>query len=47
MTIFPRISTTTLGYHKNAPRVWLEGQHLGDAGFKPANRIRIEFKKHT
>jgi len=45
MTIFPRISTTTLGYHKNAPRVWLEGQHLGDAGFKPANRIQIEFKK--
>ena len=45
MTIFPRISTTTLGYHKNAPRVWVEGKHLDDAGFKPANRIQIEFKK--
>src|SRR5215216_2445769 len=39
MTTFPRISTTTIGRNKDAPRVWLEGR------FQPANRIQVEFKK--
>lgn len=43
MTIFPRISTTTIGHNKDAPRVWLEGQYLTHAGFAPANRIQVEF----
>src|ERR1043165_514584 len=45
MTIFPRISTTTIGRHKDAPRVWLEGRYLLDAGFEPTNRIQVEFTK--
>src|SRR5215216_3529245 len=45
MTTFPRISTTTIGRHKDAPRVWLEGRYLLDAGFEPTNRIEVEFKK--
>ena len=45
MTTFPRISTTTIGRHKDAPRVWLEGRYLLDAGFEPSNRIEVEFKK--
>ncbi len=45
MTIFPRISTTTIGRNKDAPRVWLEGRYLLDAGFEPTNRIQVEFKK--
>lgn len=45
MTTFPRISTTTIGRNKDAPRVWLEGPYLLDAGFEPANRIEVEFKK--
>jgi DNA (cytosine-5)-methyltransferase 1 len=45
MTTFPRISTTTIGRHKDAPRVWLEGRYLLDAGFEPTNRIQVEFTK--
>lgn len=45
MTTFPRISTTTIGRHKDAPRVWLEGRYLLDAGFEPTNRIEVEFQK--
>jgi DNA (cytosine-5)-methyltransferase 1 len=45
MTTFPRISTTTIGRHKDAPRVWLEGRYLLDAGFEPTNRIEVEFTK--
>lgn len=45
MKTFPRISTTTIGRHKDAPRVWLEGRYLLDAGFEPSNRIEVEFKK--
>ena len=45
MTTFPRISTTTIGRNKDAPRVWLEGRYLLDAGFEPTNRIQVEFKK--
>jgi DNA (cytosine-5)-methyltransferase 1 len=45
MTSFPRISTTTIGRHKDAPRVWLEGRYLLDAGFEPTNRIQVEFTK--
>jgi DNA (cytosine-5)-methyltransferase 1 len=45
MTTFPRISTTTIGRNKDAPRVWLEGRYLLDAGFEPTNRIEVEFKK--
>lgn len=43
MTAFPRLSTTTLGQHNNAPRVWLEGTYLLDAGFTPARRVEVEF----
>ena len=45
MTTFPRISTTTIGHHKDAPRVWLEGRYLFDAGFEPSTRIAVEIKK--
>jgi len=45
MTTFPRISTTTIGRNKDAPRVWLEGRYLLHAGFEPTNRIQVEFKK--
>lgn len=45
MNTFPRISTTTIGNNKDAPRVWLEGQYLLQAGFAPANRIQVEFTK--
>jgi DNA (cytosine-5)-methyltransferase 1 len=45
MTTLPRISTTTIGRHKDAPRVWLEGRYLLDAGFEPTNRIQVEFTK--
>lgn len=45
MNVFPRISTTTIGNNKDAPRVWLEGQYLLQAGFAPANRIQVEFTK--
>jgi DNA (cytosine-5)-methyltransferase 1 len=45
MTSFPRISTTTIGRNKDAPRVWLEGRYLLDAGFEPTNRIQVHFKK--
>lgn len=38
MNTFSRISTTTIGNNKDAPRVWLEGQYLLKAGFAPANR---------
>jgi DNA (cytosine-5)-methyltransferase 1 len=45
MTTFPRISTTTIGRHKDAPRVWIEGRYLFDAGFQPSTRIAVEVKK--
>ncbi len=45
MTTFPRISTTTIGRNKDAPRVSLEGRYLLHAGFEPTNRIQVEFKK--
>jgi len=45
MTTFPRISTTTIGRHKDAPRVWIEGRYLSDAGFQPSTRIAVEVKK--
>jgi len=34
-----------MGRHKDAPRVWLEGGYLLDAGFEPTNRIQVEFTK--
>lgn len=40
---FPRYSTTTIGQNKNAPRVWLEGKYLLNAGFTPAKNIEVEF----
>ena len=40
---FPRYSTTTIGQNKNAPRVWLEGKYLLNAGFMPAKNIEVEF----
>jgi hypothetical protein len=43
MTTFPRISTTALAQHKNAPRIWLEGKYLQDAGFVPGCHIQVEF----
>jgi DNA (cytosine-5)-methyltransferase 1 len=43
MTTFPRLSTTAIGQNKNAPRVWLEGQYLRDAGFNPGCHIQVEF----
>lgn len=43
MTTFPRLSTAAIGQNKNAPRVWLEGQYLRDAGFAPGCHIQIEF----
>lgn len=43
MTTFPRVSTTAIGHNKNAPRVWLEGQYLRDAGFVPGCHIQVEF----
>lgn len=45
MSAFPRLSTTKIGHHKNAPRVWLEGTYLLRAGFIPAHRIQIHFSK--
>jgi len=43
MTTFPRLSTAAIGQNKNAPRVWLEGQYLRDAGFAPGCHIQVEF----
>ena len=43
MTTFPRFSTTAIGQNKNAPRVWLEGHYLRDAGFTPGCHIVVEF----
>jgi DNA (cytosine-5)-methyltransferase 1 len=43
MTTFPRFSTTAIGQNKNAPRVWLEGRYLRDAGFVPGCHIAVEF----
>jgi DNA (cytosine-5)-methyltransferase 1 len=43
MTTFPRFSTTAIGQNKNAPRVWLEGRYLHDAGFAPGCHISVEF----
>src|SRR6185369_10926432 len=45
MNTFPRISTTTIGQNKDAPRVWLQGKYLAHAGFAPATRIEVEFTK--
>lgn len=44
MSTFQRISTTTIGKNKNAPRVWLEGLYLLRAGFAPAKSVLVEFK---
>lgn len=46
MTAFPRISTTKVGSNKDAPRVWLEGRYLLDAGFAPSTRVEIEFSEN-
>jgi DNA (cytosine-5)-methyltransferase 1 len=43
MSAFPRISTTSIGQNKNAPRVWIEGRYLLKAGFVPAKTIQVEF----
>lgn len=43
MTTFPRLSTTALGQHNKAPRIWLEGKYLRDAGFAPGCHIQVEF----
>ena len=43
MSAFPRISTTSVGKNKNAPRVWIEGRYLLKAGFVPAKTIQVEF----
>lgn len=43
MSAFPRISTTSIGQNKNAPRVWIEGRYLLKAGFVPATHIQVEF----
>jgi len=43
MSAFPRLTTTKIGQHKNAPRVWLEGLYLLKAGFAPASRIQVHF----
>lgn len=43
MTTFPRLSTTSIGRNKLAPRVWLEGLYLLHAGFAPTSRIQVEF----
>jgi DNA (cytosine-5)-methyltransferase 1 len=43
MTTFPRFSTAAIGQNKNAPRVWLEGRYLHDAGFIPGCHISVEF----
>src|SRR5216684_6975104 len=45
MSVFPRISTTSIGQNKNAPRVWIEGRYLLKAGFVPAKNIQVEFAK--
>jgi site-specific DNA-cytosine methylase len=46
MTTFPRLSTTALGQHNNAPRIWLEGKYLRHAGFAPGCHIQGEFATH-
>src|ERR1700694_3782400 len=43
MTTFPRLSTASIGRNKDAPRVWLEGRYLLDAGFAPGCHIEVEF----
>lgn len=43
MTTFPRLSTTAVGQHNKAPRIWLEGKYLQDAGFAPGCHIQVEF----
>ncbi len=45
MSAFPRISTTSVGQNKNAPRVWIEGRYLLKAGFVPARNIQVEFAR--
>jgi site-specific DNA-cytosine methylase len=46
MTTFPRLSTTALTQHNKAPRIWLEGKYLRDAGFTPGCHIQVEFATH-
>ena len=43
MTTFPRLSTASIGRNKDAPRVWLEGRYLLDAGFTPGCHIEVAF----
>ncbi|SRR6266540_7017561 len=43
MTTFPRLSTASIGRNKDAPRVWLEGRYLLDAGFIPGCHIEVDF----
>jgi DNA (cytosine-5)-methyltransferase 1 len=43
MTTFPRLSTTAVGQHNKAPRIWLEGKYLQDAGFAPGCHIQVQF----
>lgn len=45
MNAFPRLSITKIGRNKDAPRVWLEGLYLIQAGFLPACRIEVRFSK--
>jgi DNA (cytosine-5)-methyltransferase 1 len=45
MTIFPRLSTAKIGRNKDAPRVWLEGRYLLQAGFIPSHRIQVHFSE--
>jgi hypothetical protein len=45
MSAFPRLSTTSIGRNKDAPRVWLEGLYLLQAGFAPTRRVQVEFTR--
>ena len=45
MNAFPRLSTAKIGRNKNAPRVWLEGLYLHNAGFRPSSRIQVHFSE--
>jgi len=40
-----RSMTATVGEHRGAPRVWLEGKYLLKAGFKPKDFLELTFKQ--
>jgi len=41
-----RTSVISIGENKGAPRLWLEGNYLREAGFEQGSAIRIKFEEN-